>query len=370
MTTPIRLLVIVGTRPEAIKLIPIVKAARERGELFSVCFCSSGQHQDLLDSVWQDFQISPDVDLHTMQERQRPTEVLARILSSLGPHVDSFFPNCILVQGDTMTTLAASLVGYYRRIPVAHVEAGLRSFDQQNPWPEETNRVLVSRLANFHFAPTTAAWENLLEEGYSSERCWVTGNTGIDALFLALNQHPDLKSIQPQAASPTLLLTCHRRESFGQPMESICQGILRLLQTFPTLKVFCPVHPNPAVSQVVSGMLGNHTRVELSPPLGYLPFLAAMIRSTIILTDSGGVQEEAPSLGRPVLVLRKKTERMEAVESGNAKLVGTNSEEIFEAAKSLLENTTIYEKMSHAQNPFGDGQAAYRILEILQQELA
>ena len=366
MDKPKRLAFLLGTRPEAVKLIPVILEARRRANEFEVVIVSTGQHRELLDGVFEDFSVQADVDLDLMLPSQDPASFLTRAMDALGAELKTMQPDCVVVQGDTMTTLAGALAASYQRIPVAHVEAGLRSFDRVNPWPEETNRCLVTQVADFHFAPTAASHRHLLNEGVPQTACWVTGNTGIDALRIITQKHEETAS---SSASRTILLTCHRRENFGAPMESICMGILRILEACADVNVLCPVHPNPVARAVIESKLGAHPRVKLVGPMGYAEFSRAMADCTLILTDSGGVQEEAPSLGRPVLVLRKTTERPEAIEAGLALLVGTDTDRIFTESKRLLEDPDAYAKMARLENPFGDGKASTRILDHLHQQL-
>jgi len=366
MDKPIRLAFLLGTRPEAVKLIPVILEARHRANEFEVVIVSTGQHRELLDGVFEDFGIQVDVDLDLMLPSQDPASFLTRAMDALGAGLKTIQPDCVVVQGDTMTTLAGALAASYQRIPVAHVEAGLRSFDRANPWPEETNRCLVTQVADFHFAPTATSQRHLLNEGVPQNTCWVTGNTGIDALRIITQKHAETAS---SSTSKTILLTCHRRENFGAPMESICLGILRILEACADVNVLCPVHPNPAARAVIESKLGAHPRVELVEPMGYAAFSRAMADCTLILTDSGGVQEEAPSLGRPVLVLRNTTERPEAIQAGLALLVGTDADRIFSESKHLLEDSDAYAKMARRENPFGDGKASARILDHLHQQL-
>lgn len=366
MNKPIRLAFLLGTRPEAIKLIPVILEARRRADEFEVVVVSSGQHRELLDGVLDDFGFKADIDLDLMQPGQQPASFLTKAMDALGAELKQVQPDCVVVQGDTMTTLAAALAASYQRIPVAHVEAGLRSFDRANPWPEETNRCLVTQVTDFHFAPTVASHRHLLDEGVSQNACWVTGNTGIDALQIITQRHAKTAS---SSKRKTILLTCHRRENFGAPMESICSGVLRILEACTDVEVLCPVHPNPSARAVIESKLGTHPRVKLVAAMGYAAFARAMAECTFILTDSGGVQEEAPSLGRPVLVLRTTTERPEAIEAGLARLVGADADLIFTESKRLLEDADAYAKMARTENPFGDGKASARILDHLVQQL-
>lgn len=371
-STRIRCVAILGTRPEAIKLIPLVQEARRRADEFEMTVISTGQHRELLDGVFEDFGMAPDLNLDLMTPDQTPASVLTRAIDALSPHLSQIKPDCVFVQGDTMTTLAGALAASYLKIPIAHIEAGLRSFDRANPWPEETNRCLVTQVADFHFAPTETSRSHLLQEGVDPDSCWITGNTGIDALKTIVADHEMTskeKSIDATQAK-TILLTCHRRENFGAPMKSICDAVVQLLETFPHLNVLCPMHPNPQARSVMEDKLSAHSRVRLVEAMSYAGFAHAMAESALILTDSGGVQEEAPSLGRPVLVLRETTERPEAVEAGVAVLVGTDSTQIFTQAKRLLEDHQAYAAMARIENPFGDGHASQRILDLLQQHLA
>jgi len=366
MHKPVRLAFLLGTRPEAIKLIPVILEARRRAGEFEVVIVSTAQHRELLDGVFTDFGLQADVDLNLMRPNQEPAEFLSRAMDALGVELKKIQPDCVVVQGDTMTTLAGALAASYQRIPVAHVEAGLRSFDRANPWPEETNRCLVTQVTDFHFAPTTTSQGHLLKQGVPAEVCWVTGNTGIDALHtIVRNQQAATSS----TAKKTILLTCHRRENFGAPMASICSAVLRILDACAEVEVLCPVHPNPAARSVMESHLGAHPRVKLVEAMGYAEFSAAMAACTLILTDSGGVQEEAPSLGRPVLVLRTTTERPEAIEAGVALLVGTDAECIFAESMRLLQDDDAYQKMARIENPFGDGKASLRILNHLHEQL-
>jgi UDP-N-acetylglucosamine 2-epimerase (non-hydrolysing) len=365
--------VIFGTRPEAIKMAPVVKALR-RAPGIRCRVCVTAQHRQMLDQVLDAFDIVPDSDLNLM----RPGQTLAGMTSSMVEALDEYLaeerPELVLVQGDTTTTLCAALAAFYRRIPVGHVEAGLRTGNLDAPWPEEANRVLVSRLAALHFAPTQANKENLLREGVLPERIFITGNTGIDALFLALEKirHfpqdiPDLPTNwrDEWAGKALILITGHRRENFGEGFEKICHGIAELARRFPETQFVYPVHLNPNVREPVDRMLrrkGNEN-IHLIEPLPYLAFVTLMGRSTLVLTDSGGIQEEMPSLGKPVLVMRDATERPEAVDAGTVRMVGTDPERIVAETVRLLTDREAYEKMARAHNPYGDGRAAGRIME-------
>ena len=389
--------VIFGTRPEAIKLAPVILALKA-DHTFECHVCVTAQHRQMLDQVIEVFGISPDADLNLMQPSQTLGSLTARATEALDRYLAAEKPDLVLVQGDTTTVFCATLTAFYHRIPVGHVEAGLRTWNIQSPWPEEANRVLTTRLASLHFAPTEGNRQNLLKEGVADERIVVTGNTVIDALFLALEKvrqnppHipglPDF--LQPASASSQLstlnhqlvLITGHRRENFGDGFESICRAIAELARTFPATHFVYPVHLNPNVREpvlrilgqpqgsVVSGRssvvrsAGTLPNVHLIEPLSYLPFVALMERAALILTDSGGVQEEAPSLGKPVLVMRETTERPEAVVAGTVKLVGTNQARIVREVTELLTSPSAPETLACIMNPYGDGKAAPRITEV------
>lgn len=361
---PVKLMVVLGTRPEAIKLAPVILKAREQPARFETVVVATGQHRQMLDQILGPFGIRPDVDLDIMRPDQSLCHVTTAALEGLYQAIGEHRPDWLVVQGDTSTTFAGALAAFYHRVPVAHVEAGLRTFDRQQPWPEEANRCLTAQVTDLHFPPTERARQNLLREGIAEERIQVTGNTAIDALLLSLDRARD----RDQRADPlrrTILLTAHRRENHGAPMESICRAVLRLLETFPDLDVVYPVHMSPRVRRTVLPMLGDHPRVELVDPMDYEPFILAMDRAHLILTDSGGVQEEAPSLGKPVLVLRETTERPEAAEAGVARVVGTDEDDIVREVELLLRDEAEYERMSAAVNPYGDGRASERILQAL-----
>jgi UDP-N-acetylglucosamine 2-epimerase (non-hydrolysing) len=364
-----RVLFIIGTRPEAIKLAPVVLQFREHAPDWDTRVCVTAQHRDLLDPVLAAFGIRPEYDLNVMQPGQSLFQSTSRILEGLEGVLAASQPELIFVQGDTTTTFCGALAGFYRGIEVAHVEAGLRTWDMQQPFPEEMNRVLTSRLASLHFAPTAQAAANLLKEGVSSEIC-VTGNTGIDAL---LRIHARLDSgriasaarLRLQNGRRMILVTAHRRESFGEGFTKICQALGRLASRGDVDIVF-PVHPNPSVRRPVQQLLGSEPRIHLIEPLDYVSFVDVMRRCYFILTDSGGIQEEAPSLGKPVLVLRAKTERPEAVVAGTARLVGTEPDRIVAESNALLDDEAEYVRRSRMHNPYGDGNASRRILQNVQ----
>jgi UDP-N-acetylglucosamine 2-epimerase (non-hydrolysing) len=388
----VKVSVIFGTRPEAIKLAPVILALKA-DRAFQCHVCITAQHRQMLDQVLEGFDIHPDADLNLMQPNQTLGSLTARAIEALDGYLAAEKPDLVLVQGDTSTVFSATLTAFYHKIPVGHVEAGLRTGNLQSPWPEEANRVLTTRLASLHFAPTDGNRQNLLQEGVPDERIFVTGNTGIDALFLALEKVrqnpppiPDLPDfLQPTAghSQPSTLnhqlvvITGHRRENFGDGFDNICRAIAELAERFPHIQFVYPVHLNPNVREPVLRILGGsnsalHTpqstlgNVHLIEPLAYLPFVALMERAALILTDSGGVQEEAPSLGKPVLVLRETTERPEAVAAGTVKLVGTDKAEIVQEATELLTNAARREAIVRAVNPYGDGKAAPRITGVCQ----
>ena len=373
MTRKSRVTVVFGTRPEAIKLAPVVLAlARERG--MSCRVCVTGQHRRMLDQVLKVFEIRPNVDLNVMRRKQTLAALTSKLLESLDREFRAHRPDLVVVQGDTSTTLCGALAAFYRRIPVAHVEAGLRTGTLEAPWPEEANRVLTSRLASLHFAPTELNRRNLLSEGIWEDRIRVTGNTVIDALFLAVAR---LGRGRPRGLewardwlgredSPKLvLITSHRRETFGEGFESICRAIAILAARHPAVQFVFPVHLNPNVRAEVKRLLGGERRrnLHLVEPLPYLQFVYMMKKATLILTDSGGIQEEAPSLGKPVLVMREVTERPEAVEAGTATLVGTETGRLCDEVTRRLASRRRDREISAGRNPYGDGRAAERVVE-------
>ena len=363
-----KLLLVFGTRPEAIKMAPLVKAL-QRCPTLQVSVCVTAQHRQMLDQVLQLFDITPDFDLNVMRPGQTLTQLTCNILQGMESVLTTFKPDWVLVHGDTSTTLATSLAAYYQQINVAHVEAGLRTHDLYSPWPEEANRQITGRLAKLHFAPTEQSLNNLLQEGVTPESIYVTGNTVIDALLAVSQRLDEVGPLQGQVAAQfpfldaskrLILVTGHRRENFGIGFESMCQAI-QDIATDPGVQVVYPVHLNPQVQEPVHRILGSVSNVHLIAPLDYLPFVYLMKRSFLILTDSGGVQEEAPSLGKPVLVMRDTTERPEAVTAGTVKLVGTDRAAIVAATRTLLQDYSAYETMAKAHNPYGDGLACQRI---------
>ena len=369
--------VIFGTRPEAIKLCPLVLALREKSE-FEAHVCVTGQHREMLDQVLEVFGIIPDVDLALMQDNQTLARLTSRAITAIDNYVSDYKPDLMLVQGDTTTVLAAALVGYYNRVAIGHVEAGLRTWNKFSPYPEEINRVLASHIVDYHFAPTAWARQNLLKEGVAADRIYVTGNTVIDALHIAIAKARQLKPSIPGLPADILsrsdgqrlvLITGHRRESFGQGFESICTAIVSLAQRFSDMAFVYPVHLNPNVREPVFRLLGGQENIFLIEPLDYLSFVALMDVSTLILTDSGGVQEEGPSLGKPVLVMRDTTERPEGVEAGTVELVGTDTEQIVERTSGLLNDPEEYARMAQSVNPYGDGKACGRIIAAIRENL-
>jgi len=361
---------IFGTRPEAIKLAPVARALREAPDLAPHA-CVTAQHRSMLDQVLADFSLAPDVDLDLMHPDQSLAAFAARALAGLDAYLRDHRPDLVLVQGDTTTVFCAAQAAFYLGIPVGHVEAGLRTGDLRAPFPEEANRVLTSRLADLHFAPTATARDNLLREGLPPERVHVTGNTVIDALHMAVDRvrraPPDVPGLAPEDLEgdrPLVLVTGHRRENFGAGFESVCRALSRLADGFPDHFFVYPVHLNPRVQEPVRRLLGTHDNFRLIDPVPYLPFVRLLDRCRLVVTDSGGVQEEAPGLGRPVLVTRDKTERPEAVEAGTVRLVGTDEETVFAEAARLLTDEDARADMARAVSPYGDGAAAGRIAGI------
>ncbi|MFP1740872.1 non-hydrolyzing UDP-N-acetylglucosamine 2-epimerase [Lonsdalea quercina] len=370
-----KVLTVFGTRPEAIKMAPLIHALAQDA-FFESRVCVTAQHREMLDQVLELFGIEPDFDLNIMQPGQGLSEISCRILSGLKPVLEAFRPDLVLVHGDTSTTLMASLAAFYQRIPVGHVEAGLRTGDIFAPWPEEANRTLTGHLAQYHFAPTDSARLNLLKENVPDAAIKVTGNTVIDALFWVrdlIARDPKLNQpLQAQYAflseqRKMILVTGHRRESFGDGFERICSALAAIAQRHPDVQIVYPVHLNPNVSEPVNRILSGIDNIFLIPPQNYLPFVYLMNRAYLILTDSGGIQEEAPSLGKPVLVMRDTTERPEALASGVVQLVGTDATKILHNVSALLTDESAYLSMSQAQNPYGDGHASQRILAALKE---
>jgi UDP-N-acetylglucosamine 2-epimerase (non-hydrolysing) len=369
----LKTLCVFGTRPEAIKMAPLALALAA-DERFDAQVCVTGQHRQMLDQVLDLFGLKPDYDLNIMKPGQDLSDVTTAILQGMKAVFSEFRPDIVLVHGDTATTFATTLAAYYHQIPVAHVEAGLRTGNLYSPWPEEANRKLTGALAALHFAPTNTSRQNLLNEGVDSVAIHVTGNTVIDALLEIVAKLDTTESLQRQfkeqfAFLPgnkrIILVTGHRRESFGDGFERICQALVDTAKAFPDVEIVYPVHLNPNVREPVNRLLAGVDNIHLIEPLDYLPFVYLMNRAYLILTDSGGIQEEAPSLGKPVLVMRDTTERPEAVDAGTVKLVGTEVDAIRSNIHSLLTDTHAYQRMSFAHNPYGDGKACSRIIETL-----
>lgn len=365
----IKVLFIFGTRPEAIKLFPVIRSLASRREQFAVRVCVTAQHREMLDQVMGSFGIVPDHDLDLMTPGQTLFESTSRIVAGLEPVLEKESPDLVLVQGDTTTTFCGALASFYRKIPVGHVEAGLRTGDMFQPFPEEMNRVLTARLATLHFAATRRAAEALRAEGIPSERIAVTGNTGIDTVLYVMAQlrNGTLKGGEwPQLdpAKKLIVVTAHRRESFGAGFERICRALARLSER-DDVQIIYPVHPNPSVREPVERHLVNRDNIILVEPQQYVPFVDLISRAYLLLTDSGGVQEEGPSLGKPILVLRKKTERPEAVEAGTVRLVGTDEEAIVGESSALLDDPEMYGRMARVHNPYGDGRASERIAGLI-----
>ena len=366
-----KILFFFGTRPEAIKMAPLIYEFRKPSAGFDeIKVCVTAQHREMLDQVLDFFEIHPDFDLDIMRPNQSLFDVTGKALRGLHEVFKAYKPDWLFVQGDTTTTFVGALAAFYEKVRVAHIEAGLRSFDKHSPFPEEMNRVLTTRLADIHFSPTPKAKENLLQEGVPEDKIFVVGNTSIDALFLCLNRISekavdDFESLkQVNFRKKILLVTGHRRESFGKPFENICRAI-QTIARLEDIEVVYPVHLNPQVRKPVLSILKNIPNVHLIDPLNYPSFVWLMHKSYVILTDSGGVQEEAPSLGKPVLVMREVTERVEGVEAGTAKIVGTDAEKIIGETLTLLRNPAVYDTMAKAANPYGDGKSSQRIFDII-----
>lgn len=361
-----RILVIFGTRPEAIKMAPLVKELQKHPDRLETFVCVTAQHRQMLDQVLEIFDITPDYDLNIMKDRQSLTEIASNALIGLEKVIIEVKPDLVLVHGDTSTTFIGSLTAYYHRIAVGHVEAGLRTHNKYSPWPEEMNRMLAGVIADLHFAPTKLAKAQLLKEDKVESAIFVTGNTGIDALKTTINKdydHPLLADFKPNER--LILMTAHRRENLGEPMRQIFRAIRRIVDEFSDVRVIYPVHLNPAVQQTAAEVLGNHERIQLIAPLDAISFHNLMARAYMIMTDSGGIQEDAPSVGKPVLVLRDTTERPEGIEAGTLKLAGTDEEIVYQLARELLTDAEEYKRMAEAPNPYGDGEASSRIVAAI-----
>jgi len=363
----LKVMTIFGTRPEAVKMAPLVKELERRPDIESLC-CITAQHREMLDDVLTLFQITPDYDLDIMEERQSLFTITSKCLLRLQEVLEEAKPDLILVHGDTSTTFSSALAAYYMQIPVGHVEAGLRTMDKYSPFPEEMNRTMVGDIAELHFCPTVANRENLHREGISSG-IFITGNTVIDALKTTVQDdfvfRTDLLNQLDYEGRKIILVTCHRRENYGQPMENIMKALRRLAEDFQEIDLVYPVHLSPAVREVASKYLSDHPHIHLIDPLTPDEMHNLMARSYLVMTDSGGLQEEAPALGRPVLVLRRETERPEAIAAGTVQLAGTEEEAVYESAKRLIQDQSAYETMKKAVNPYGDGFACRRIVDAI-----
>lgn len=368
-----KVLTVFGTRPEAIKMAPIVKELEKRKDIESVV-AVTGQHREMLDQVLKIFDIKPDYDLNIFKPGQSLTGITVNAMLGLEKVLIEIKPDVLLIQGDTTTVFSGSLAAFYQKIKIGHVEAGLRSGNLYSPFPEEANRKLTGVLANFHFAPTESNRENLLKEGYDDSKIYITGNTVIDALKYAVKDdyHFDEELLNniDYKNKKVVLLTSHRRENIGQPMENIFKAVLDVVHEHDDVEVIFPVHLNPKVREIADKFFKGEDRIHMIEPLDYLPFSNLMNRVYLVVTDSGGIQEEAPALGKPVLVVREETERMEGVIANTAKLVGTKYENIYKGFTELIENKEKYNEMAHAVNPYGDGTAAKKIIDILENELA
>jgi UDP-N-acetylglucosamine 2-epimerase (non-hydrolysing) len=362
---PIKVMTIFGTRPEAIKMAPLVLELNKHPEYFESIVTVTAQHRQMLDQVLSIFEVTPDHDLNIMKERQTLIDVTTRGLEGLDKVMKEVKPDIVLVHGDTTTTFVASLAAYYNQIVIGHVEAGLRTWNKYSPFPEEMNRQLTGVMADLHFSPTSKSANNLIQENKQKEQIFITGNTAIDALKTTVKKEYSHEILEKLGDDRLILLTAHRRENLGEPMRNMFRAIKRLVEEHEDVQVVYPVHMNPAVREVADEILGHDSRIHLIEPLDVIDFHNFAARTYLILTDSGGVQEEAPSLGVPVLVLRDTTERPEGIEAGTLKLAGTEEETIYSMAKELLTNPTEYNKMAKAANPYGDGEASRRICEAI-----
>lgn len=356
-----KIMTIFGTRPEAIKMAPLVKAL-EQEKMLEPIVVVTAQHREMLDSVLSTFEIKPKYDLNIMKSEQTLSEITSKSITQLEQVIQLEKPDMVLVHGDTMTTFAGGLAAFYNQVPIGHVEAGLRSYDKYSPFPEEVNRQLVGVLADLHFAPTKNAASHLLSEGKYSESVVVTGNTAIDAMKYTVDDNYKSNIMDKYHDKKFILMTAHRRENIGQPMENIFKAVRRLIDEYTDLALVYPMHKNPKVREVAQKILGSHDRIELIEPLDVVDFHNFAKKSYFILTDSGGIQEEAPSFNKPVLVLRSVTERPEGVEAGTLKVIGTNKQNVYQAAKELIDDERLYHQMSEASNPYGDGFASERIV--------
>jgi UDP-N-acetylglucosamine 2-epimerase (non-hydrolysing) len=363
----IKVLIIIGTRPEALKLAPVILAAK-KDRRFRAYVCLTGQHREMVAPVLEHFKISPDFNFNLMKKNQSLHEITSGVLSHMADLLKTLKPHAVMVQGDTTSAMGAALQSFYDKVPVIHVEAGLRSFDPAEPFPEEMNRILISRVADFHFAPTLEAKKNLLRENIPSSKILVSGNTIVDALQRVANTADWKRSIE-KINGRILLVTAHRRENWGKPLRAICLALKALTVKYPDVQVIYPVHLNPHVHNTVFEELGNSPRIHLVAPMPYMEFLKNIQNSYLIITDSGGVQEEAPSFGKPVLILRRVSERLEGVRSGIAKLVGVSKKQIVREVSRLLDNPKAYKKMVGRKNPYGNGKASRKILNFIAGQL-
>lgn len=362
-----RIMAVFGTRPEAVKMCPLVNELKSRKEIETIV-CVTGQHREMLAQVLEVFQVIPDYDLSIMKEKQTLFDITINILGSIREVLEEVKPDLVLVHGDTSTTFVTALACYYLQIPIGHVEAGLRTYNINSPFPEEFNRQAVSVIARYNFAPTSLAKQNLVDEGKEERHIYITGNTAIDALKTTVQPDFSHEHLDWASDSRLILITAHRRENLGEPMRHMFRAIRRIMEEFPDVKAIYPIHMNPAVRDTADEILGGCERIRMIEPLEVVEFHNFLARSYMILTDSGGIQEEAPSLGKPVLVMRDTTERPEGIGAGTLKLVGTKEEAIYEAFKGLLTDPVEYERMSKASNPYGDGFACRRIADILCEE--
>ena len=360
----IKVMTVFGTRPEAIKMAPLVKELKSRKEIETIV-CVTAQHRQMLDQVLEVFDIKPDYDLDIMKQGQTLSDITSRVLYGLEDVIKKVQPNIVLVHGDTTTTFAGALAAFYNQTDIGHVEAGLRTWNKYSPYPEEMNRQMVGVMADMHFAPTKNSMESLLKENKDKNKIYVTGNTAIDALATTVKENYENPIFDWVGSDRLILLTAHRRENLGEPMRGMFKAIKRITEEFADVKVVYPVHLNPKVREVANEVFGDSEKIKLIEPLEVIDFHNFIAKSYLILTDSGGIQEEAPSLGKPVLVLRDTTERPEGIAAGTLKLAGTDEEKIYELTKELLTNKSEYEKMAHSANPYGDGKASKRIVDAI-----
>lgn len=358
----IKVMTIFGTRPEAIKMAPLVLGLKQRKEIKTIV-CITAQHREMLDQVLSTFNIVPDYDLNIMKKGQTLSEITSRVLIGLEEVIKKEKPDIVLVHGDTTTTFAGALAAFYNQVSIGHVEAGLRTYNKYSPYPEEMNRQMVSRMSDINFAPTKISYDNLIKENIDNDKICITGNTAIDAMKYTIDKNYNNEIFDWVGDDRLILLTCHRRENLGEPMKNIFRAVKRIVNEYENVKVVYPIHLNPVIREIANEILSNCDKIRIIEPLEVQDFHNFIDKSYLILSDSGGVQEEAPSLGKPVLVLRDTTERPEGIEAGTLKLVGVNEETIYRETKKLLEDKKAYEKMSKASNPYGDGFATERIID-------